>query len=89
MTTSEGIKSYSDRMQSFVTDAELFELDKKYDPYLELHQIDDVLDTFDIIQNAPNEMISGKLIWDTRFDLPTEFKRDIITLYNRHFVDQK
>jgi hypothetical protein len=87
MTVSENFKSYSERMQSFVSDPELLDLDKKYDPYLDLNQIDDVLDTFDIIQSPVTEIVTGKLVWNTELDLPTEFKKDLMSLLNRHFVD--
>ncbi|MDB4918805.1 hypothetical protein [Mucilaginibacter sp.] len=87
MTEQDTPKSYSDRMQSFVTDPDLKALDKKYEPYLEIHQIEDVMEACDIIQNPSNETVMGKLIWNTDYDYPTELKRDIILLYNRHFVD--
>lgn len=80
-------KSFNDRIQSFATDPELAILDKKYDPYLEIHKIDDILDTCDIIETPPSEAISAKLWWNTDYDLPTELKRDVIKLFNRHFVD--
>jgi len=47
-------KSYSDRMQSFVTDPDTNHLDIKYEPYLDLHQMDTILDTIDIIQTSLN-----------------------------------
>jgi hypothetical protein len=87
MTVSENFKTYSKRMQSFVSDPELLDLDTKYDPYLELHQIDDVLDTFEIIQNTATETLTGKLIWNTELELPTELKKDLMRLFDRHFVD--
>lgn len=80
-------KSYSDRMQSFVSDPELELLDLKYDPYLEIHQIDDVLFGCDIIQNPPDQLITGKLIWKEGYDVPLDLKKDILNLYNKHFVD--
>lgn len=87
MTVSENLKTYSERMQSFVSDPEFIDLDKKYDPYLDLHQIDDVFDTFDIIQNPVTEIVSGKLVWNTELELPKELKKDLISLFDRHFVD--
>jgi hypothetical protein len=84
---SETSKTYSERMMSFVTDPDVAKLDQKYDPYLDIHEIGDILDTCDVIQNPPDEPITGKLIWKTDHDYSTELKRDIIELYNRHFVD--
>jgi hypothetical protein len=77
MSEFENAKPYRDRMQSFVSDPDLKALDEKYEPYLDIHQIDNVLDACD----------TGKLIWDTEYDYPTDLKRDIILLFNRHFVD--
>jgi hypothetical protein len=87
MCESENIRPYRDRMQSFVTDPDLKALDEKYQPYLDIHQIDNVLNACDIIQNPPTEKITGKLIWNADYDYPTDLKRDIILLYNRHFID--
>jgi len=87
MAVSENFKTYSNRMQTFVSDPELPLLDKKYAPYLELYKIDDVLDTFDIIQNPVSDSLTGKLIWNTDYDLPTELKKDLMRIFNRHFVD--
>jgi hypothetical protein len=79
--------SYSDRMQSFVTDPELKLLEDKYEPYLDIHVIEDILEVCDIIQAKPGEPVTGKLIWHTEHDLPIELKKDIIKLYRRHFVN--
>jgi hypothetical protein len=86
MSKNENVKPYRDRIQNFVTDPDLKALDKKYEPYLDIHEIE-ILDTFDIIQNPSDKPITGKLIWNRDFDYPTELKRDIILLYNRHFID--
>jgi hypothetical protein len=88
MSDSEIFLSYSDRLQNIVADPELRVLDKKYEPYLDLHQIDNLMDACDIIQNSSTESVTGKLIWKDGYDYPSEIKRDIITLYNKHFVNQ-
>ncbi|MDB5122513.1 MAG: hypothetical protein JWP94_642 [Mucilaginibacter sp.] len=87
METSTIGKSYSDRMQLFVTDPELQSLDLKYDPYLEIHEMDDVLTGCDIVQISTGDKENGKLVWNTEYDLPTELKRDIISLFNKHFAE--
>jgi hypothetical protein len=49
-------------MRSFVTNPELKALNKKFELYLNVHQIGAVLDACDIIQNPAVEAITGKLI---------------------------
>jgi len=78
---------YRERMFEFITDPELAQLDKKYEPYLNLHEIDAISDLFDVVQGAKNEAISGRLIWTTQRNLPIELKKDIIAIYSRYFVD--
>jgi hypothetical protein len=51
---SENSKTYSDRLMSFVTDPEVAKLDQKYDPYLDIHEIGDILDTCNVVQNPHN-----------------------------------
>ncbi|WP_179415965.1 hypothetical protein HDF19_06695 [Mucilaginibacter sp. E4BP6] len=87
MAESETSLSYSDRMQNIIADPELQVLDQKYEPYLDLHQTENLMDACDIIPNPSTEPVTGKLIWKEGYDYPIEIKRDIITLYNRHFVD--
>jgi len=48
---------------SLVTDPEVAKLDQKYDPYVDIHEIDDILDTCDSIQNPSDGPITDKLIW--------------------------
>ncbi|MXV52027.1 hypothetical protein GS399_13680 [Pedobacter sp. HMF7647] len=81
-------KSYSDRMQEFVTDPEIKKMEDKYEPYLEIHEMEDVLEGCDIIQSSPGEAVTGKLIWKSNYDLPLDLKKDIIALYNKHFENE-
>lgn len=86
-TLSSSTKSYSDRMQDFVTDPEIQQLEKKYEPYLDIHVIEDFLEVCDIVKAPIGEPITGKLIWKADYDLPLEMKKDIINLFNKHFVN--
>ncbi len=74
-------------MGSIVVDPEFKTLEKKYQPYLELHGIEEILDVFDIKQSPPCETITGKLIWHSEYDLPIDLKKDIIKIFNKYFVD--
>jgi hypothetical protein len=78
-------KTYSDRMQDFVVEAS--SLNNKYEPYLDIHEIDDLRDCFDIVQIPGNKTPVGKIIWKDNYDLPVDIVRDIMLLFNRHFVD--
>ena len=82
-----GISSRYDVFKAFVNDPLLDELDKKFEPYLEIHQIDDIRDTFNLVVEDKNAAILDyKLFWNTDLDLPTELKKDILNLYNKHFL---
>ena len=81
-------RTYSERMQAFVTDPELKVLEGKYEPYLDIHVIEDILAVCDVIQAPAGDSVTGKLIWHTEHDLPIELKRDIIKLYRRHFHNE-
>jgi len=83
---SQVIKSYSERMQSFVTDPEVKLIDAKYDPYFELHLIEGMFAICDVVQSNSGVTI-GKLIWRTEHELPIELKKDIIKLFRRHFAN--
>lgn len=78
---------YRERMFEFSKDPELTQLDKKYEPYLNLHEIETVSDLFDVVQGSKNDAISGRLVWTTQRDLPIELKKDIIAIYSRYFVE--
>lgn len=80
------ISSRYDAFMAFVNDPALNELDEKYDPYLAIHMIDDIRDTFELVvkdKDAP--ILHYKLLWNTEFELPTELKKDILNLYNKYF----
>jgi hypothetical protein len=78
-------KTYSDRMQNFVVEAS--SLNNKYEPYLEIHEIDDLRDCFDIVQIPGNKTPAGKIIWKDNYDLPVDIVKDVMLLFSRHFVD--
>lgn len=88
MTAEQQAKPYRERMFSLVADPELKAMEIRYEPYLDIHAIEDVLEGCDIIQANPGDVPTGKLIWKEGYDLPLELKRDIITLYNKYFIDQ-
>jgi hypothetical protein len=81
-------KTFSDRMQDFVTDPEIKMLEAKYEPYLDLHVIEFLLEVCDVVKAPLGEPVTGKLIWKTDRDLPIELKKDIIKLYRRHFINE-
>lgn len=89
MTVEQHAKPYRERMFSLVADPELKAMEIRYEPYLDIHAIEDVLEGCDIIQASPEDVPTGKLIWKEGYDLPLELKRDIINLYNKHFIDQE
>jgi hypothetical protein len=81
------LKPYRDRMSSIVADPEFKSLEKKYQPYLELHGFEDIFGVFDIKQAPSGEAITGKLIWHSEYDLPIDLKKDITKIFNRYFVE--
>lgn len=85
--TSPITKSYSERMQGFVTDPEVQQIDAKYDPYFELHLIEGIFSICDVIQSHSG-INTGKLIWKTEHDLPIELKKDVIKLFRKHFANE-
>jgi hypothetical protein len=74
-------------MSSIVADPEFKTLEKKYQPYLELHGIEEIFGVFDIKQAPPGEALTAKLIWHSEYDLPIDLKKDIIKIFNKYFVD--
>jgi len=86
METSEKELPYRERMFRFVKDPELAQLEKKYEPYLDLHDLEEISELYDIVQAPPNDAITGRLIWTTQRDLPIDLKKDIIAIYSRYFV---
>jgi hypothetical protein len=85
METPISDKPYRERLFDFVKDPELKEIDTKFEPYFELHGIEDASDLFDVVQSLPNA-ITGRLVWKTQRDLPIELKKAIIGVYSRYFV---
>ena len=85
MTLIAENKTYSDRMQDFVVESS--SLNNKYEPYLDIHKIDDLRDCFDIVQIPGNNPPVGKIIWNDNYDLPVDIAKDIMLLFKRHFVD--
>jgi|GEM_PF-4281277 len=84
MTLIAENKTYSDRMQDFVVEAA--NLNDKYEPYLDIHSIDDLRDCFDIVQIPGDKIPGGKIIWKDNYDLPLDIVKDIMLLFNRHFI---
>lgn len=74
MTAIQYSKPYRERLFSLVADPALKAMESKYEPYLDLHAIEDVLEGCDIIQSNPGESVTGKLIWKEGYDLPLELK---------------
>jgi len=81
------LNTYQNRMNSIVTDPEFQVLEKKYQSYLDLHDIEEIFGVFDIKQGPPGEAITGKLIWHSEYDLPIDLKKDITKIFNKYFVD--
>ncbi|WPV01660.1 hypothetical protein SNE26_07725 [Mucilaginibacter sp. cycad4] len=82
-----GKRNYQDRLFAFINDSELAVIDTKFEPYFELHKIEDIFDLFDVVQSAPDDAITGKLVWKMQRDLPIELKKAVIAVYNKYFVD--
>ena len=74
-------------MSSIVADPEFITLEKKYQPYFELHCIEEIFSFFDIKQTPPGEAITGNLIWHSENDLPINLKKDITNIFDRYFID--
>lgn len=87
MSRAGNVRPYRDRMGSIAADAEFEILEKKYQPFLEMHGIEDIFGVFDIVQAQPEDAVTGKLIWIQERDLRIELKKDITRIFNRHFVD--
>lgn len=87
METPEIELSYRERIFRFVRDYDLAQLEKKYEPYLNLHDLEELSKLYDIVQASPNEAITGRLIWTTERDLPIELKKDIIAVYSKYFIE--
>ncbi|WP_462266469.1 hypothetical protein [Mucilaginibacter sp.] len=87
MEGTNNLKSYQERMSSIMADPEFQLIQKKYQPYLDLHGIEEILGVFDIKQAPPGEAITGKLIWHSEYDLPIDLKKDITKIFNKYFVN--
>ena len=74
-------------MSSIIADPEFETLEKKHQPYFELHGIEGIFGVFDIKQTPPGEAITGKLIWHSEYDLHIDLKKDITNIFDRYFID--
>lgn len=81
------MKSYRERMQSLMADADVEFINTKYTPYFELHKITSMFGVCDII-HAQSGVSTGKLVWRTDHELPIELKKDIIKLFRRYFASE-